>query len=246
MKIIGLIPARYKSSRFPGKPLAKILDKPMIIWVCERSVQALGNENVFVATDDERIAKVVNDYGYNYIMTAEDHLTGTDRLAEVATIIDADIYINIQGDEPLINHDDINKVKNVKIEYPNLIVNGMAPLLEVEDPEDVNIPKVIVNLNNDLVYMSRSAIPGIKSKDNAKRPDYKKQVCIYAFNQKELLAFSNQKAKTPLESFEDIEILRFLELGYQIRMVETSGSSLAVDNPPDIQKVEKAIKDGNL
>ena len=246
MKIIGVIPARYKSSRFPGKPLAKIIDKPMVIWVCEQASKALGKENVHVATDDERISTVVEKYGFNFIMTSDSHLTGTDRLAEVAQKIEADIYVNIQGDEPMINPFDIQSIVKAKKDNPTYIINGMASLLETEDPHNINIPKVIVNLKNDLIYMSRSAIPGIKSTKQPNPPDYKKQICIYAFNREELLAFNAQKDKTPLESFEDIEIIRFLELGYKIKMVETEGASLAVDIPSDIQKVEKAILNGKV
>lgn len=240
MKVLGIIPARFQSSRLPGKPLALILGKPLIIWVCELVEKAIGKENTVVATDDERIAKTVAQYGFEYIMTSSEHLTGTDRLAEVSRKIEADIYVNIQGDEPLINPDDILKVISIKKQNPNSIINAMALLSEEEDPNSINIPKVIVNPKGDLVYMSRLAIPGNK-KDRSKY-NYLKQVCIYAFNKEELNLFYNHPNKTPLENEEDIEILRFLELGRKIKMVHLESSSLAVDVPEDIKNVENALR----
>jgi len=240
MKAIGVIPARYKSSRFPGKPLVDLLGKPMIIWVCELVEQALGKENTYVATDDDRIAQVVNEYGYTTVMTSPNNLTGTDRLAEVSRSIDADIYINIQGDEPMIDPADITKVKQVKQENPDTIINAMTKITADEDPSSVNLPKVITALNNDLIYMSRLAIPGNKSGEQ--HGDYFKQVCIYAFTKEELALFASRDTKTPLENHEDIEILRFLEMGKKIKMVEVSKSSLAVDVPSDLEKVTDALQ----
>lgn len=238
MKIIGIIPARYKSSRFPGKPLTRILEKPMIIWVCEIVEKALGKENTYVATDDDRIRKVVTDYGFNVVLTSETCLTGTDRLWEVAQQIDADIYMNIQGDEPTLDPDEILRIAEIKQTYPDYIVNGMTKLSEYEDPHNVNIPKVLVNKFNDLIYMSRLAIPGLKSSG---KPIYYKQVCIYAFNYEELKTYGSCTKKAEYEKFEDIEILRFFDLGKKIKMVETKASSLAVDIPEDVQAVENAL-----
>ena len=240
MKSVIIIPARYKSSRFPGKPLVDLLGKPMIIWVADLSANAIGKENVFIATDDERIANVVNEHGYSVVMTSESCLTGTDRLAEAATQIDADIYINVQGDEPLINPEDILKVRDKKIEFPDAIINAYCWISDNEDPDSVNIPKVITNEKDQLVYMSRKALPGYKDPCN-KPKKYKKQVCIYAFTKDELLKFKNFGRKSDLESFEDIEIIRFFEFDKPIFMVETTGSSLAVDIPDDVQKVVKVI-----
>lgn len=240
MKVIGVIPARFKSSRFPGKPLVKILGKPMIIHVAEIVEKAIGKENTFVATDDEKIKIEVEKYGYQVVMTPSNCLTGTDRVWEVAKVISADIYINIQGDEPMLNPDDIKRIADIKVQYPDTIINGMFPLNADEDPHSVNIPKVLVNKNCDLIYMSRLAIPGMKEK-NEDQPVYYKQVCIYAFNYKELEAFGNCKEKAEFEKYEDIEILRFLDLGIPIKMVQTSRTSLAVDIPDDVKKVEDAM-----
>jgi len=168
-------------------------------------------------------------------------LTGTDRLAEAARKIDADIYINVQGDEPLADPQDILKVRDAKLETPEQIINGFSWVSDQEDPHSVNIPKVITNEKNQLVYMSRLALPGFKDKKCAPSR-YKKQVCIYAFTLEELAAFRNFGRKSKLEFSEDIEILRFLELGKTIRMVETKPGSLAVDTPEDVAKVEAALR----
>lgn len=239
---IGIIPARYKSSRFPGKPLVKLLGKPMIIWVAELASTALGKENIIIATDDDRIKKVVQDAGYNCIMTSPKHLTGTDRLAEVARKIKSNIYINIQGDEPTIDPNSILKVKKEKISNPNSVICAMAKLDSKEDPNNINIPKVIVNEKMDLVYMSRLPIPGYKSKLN-KPENYYKQVCVYAFNREQLLSYSDYGKKSKLEKCEDIEILRFLELKNSVKMVKVEGISYAVDVKEDIDLVNNRLKE---
>ncbi|OMP32207.1 3-deoxy-manno-octulosonate cytidylyltransferase [Mangrovimonas sp. DI 80] len=244
MKCIGIIPARYKSSRYPGKPLVEILGVPMIIRVAEIVAKALGKENTFVATEDNRIKDVVERYGFKAVMTSDGCLTGTDRVWEVAQQIDADIYLNIQGDEPVLNPQDILNIAEQKIRFPNHVINGMINLDANEDPNNINLPKVLVNVNNDLVYMSRLPIPGIKD-DSRVKPTYKKQVCIYAFNYNELKSFGESAEKAYYEQFEDIEILRFFDFSIPIKMVETTSSSLAVDVPEDVEKVEQFIK-GNL
>jgi 3-deoxy-manno-octulosonate cytidylyltransferase (CMP-KDO synthetase) len=241
MKSVVVIPARYKSSRFPGKPLVSLLGKPMILWVSELSAKAVGQENVYIATDDERISKVVTTAGFNAIMTSEQCLTGTDRLAEVANKIQADIYINVQGDEPLVNPKDIVNIIEAKKQYYDAIINGYCSISTDEDPNNVNIPKVIFTEDNSLIYMSRQAIPGYK--DEIQAPSqYYKQVCIYAFTADELKSYADFGRKSTLEASEDIEIIRFLEWGKKIRMVKTSPGSLAVDTQEDVAKVEQGLK----
>ena len=179
-----IIPARYNSTRFVGKPLVDINGKPMIIRVVEIACETLGKENVFVATDDERISDVIEDYGYQYIMTT-DCPTGTDRVAQASRLLDGDIIVNVQGDEPLLDSDDIQKVIDCKLKNMNSVVNCMSKL----DPNEAvnkNIPKVVVNTKNDLIYMSRSPIPGTKL--GVSKNTYK-QVCIYAFRKQELNKF---------------------------------------------------------
>ena len=168
-------------------------------------------------------------------------MTGTDRIAEATSQIDADIYLNVQGDEPIINPDDIIKIRDAKIENMKSIINGFCWISDNENPDNTNIPKLITNEKNELVYMSRLALPGSK-KIESKPKKFKKQVCIYAFTKNELISFNNFGRKSKLEEFEDIEILRFLELNKTILMIETESGSVAVDTPEDILKAEKALK----
>lgn len=240
MRTVIIIPARYASTRYPGKPLATILGKPMILWVAELSSTAIGSENVYIATDDERILRVVEQAGYQAVLTTENALTGTDRVAQAAQLINADIYINVQGDEPLLNPLDIIKIRNKKITNLKKIINGYCWMGDHEDPNNVNIPKLITNDQNELVYVSRSALPAFKEIKYAPTR-YKKQVCIYAYTLKELTKFHEYGRKSNLENSEDIEILRFFEMGKKICMVETSVGSLAVDEPEDIIKVENEL-----
>ena len=241
MKTIVLIPARYKSTRYPGKPLVLLLGKPMILWVAELSAQAVGRDNVYVATEDRRIADVVEAAGFNSIMTSGEALTGTDRLAEAAEQVRADIYINVQGDEPVVNPQDIIKIRDRKVANMGAVVNGFCWMDDKETPTSVNIPKVVTNEAGYLVYLSRCALPGYKEPKQAPSR-YKKQVCIYAFTKDELAAFKSFGRKSELEAHEDIEILRFLELNKAIQMVETSGGSLAVDVEEDVFPVETLLR----
>lgn len=242
MRSVVIIPARYDSSRFPGKPLVSLLGKPMIIWVAELSAKAVGKENVYIATEDQRICEVVIAEEFNVILTSKEALTGTDRIAEAALKIEADIYINVQGDEPLVNPDDILKILEAKKKYFNKIINGFTWIdTTKENASNINIPKVITNENDILVYMSRSIVPAYKDIRN-KPLKYKKQVCIYAFTYDELKSYFNFGRKSELEKFEDIEILRFFELGKEIKMVETQSGSLAVDTPEDVLQVEEALR----
>jgi 3-deoxy-manno-octulosonate cytidylyltransferase (CMP-KDO synthetase) len=241
MRAVVVIPARFKSTRYPGKPLVPLLGKPMVLWVAELSAKAVGTENVYVATEDQRIADIVIGAGFNAVMTTDTCLTGTDRLAEVTLQVNADIYINVQGDEPLVNPADICKAIDAKSANMTAIINGYSWISENENPTSVNIPKVITTENNKLIYMSRQALPGFK--DSKFAPvRYKKQVCIYAFTAEELAMFKSFGRKSELEFSEDIEILRFLELGKTIEMYETQPGSLAVDVPEDVAPVETALK----
>jgi len=231
MLVKVIIPARYKSTRFPGKSLIDINGKPMIIRVVEIACKAVGKENVFVATDDERISDVIEDYGYNYIMTT-DCPSGTDRVAQASRLMEADIILNVQGDEPLLNPNDIERVIEHKKKHMDSVVNCMSKI-DSEEANNVNTIKVVTNYENDLIYMSRSPIPATKVglSDNTY-----KQVCIYAFTKEQLEKFYKMK-KTLLELDEDIDILRFLEMGINVKMIETFGTTQAVDIPEDVDKV---------
>ena len=240
LKTIIVIPARYKSSRFPGKPLVKILGKPMIQWTAEISAKAVGKENIFIATDNVKIERAVSRMGYKVIMTSKKCLTGTDRLAEVSKKIKADIYVNVQGDEPLVNRNDIIKIINAKKNNPNDVINGFTAIEDNVNPDSVNIPKVVFNEENILLYMSRKKIPGFK-RDKDKPKKFYKQVCIYAFNRKQLLEFAKFGRKSNLEHSEDIEILRFLEMGEKVKMLRLSDKSISVDTRHDLKRVSKLL-----
>jgi 3-deoxy-manno-octulosonate cytidylyltransferase (CMP-KDO synthetase) len=241
LKTIIVIPARYKSTRFPGKPLIKLLGKPMIQWVAELSSRAIGQENVYIATENNKIFSTVVKLGFKAIMTSKNCLTGTDRLAEVAKKIKADIYVNVQGDEPLVDPKDIQKIINTKKKYNDEVINAYTIIKKDEKPSSINIPKVIFTENKRLIYISRKAIPGFKEKKN-KTSIYYKQVCIYAYNRKELIKYGNYGRKSRIEQAEDIEILRFFEWRKSIRLIQTSSGTLAVDDPKDVKKVEEALR----
>ena len=239
-RVAILIPARWDSSRFEGKPLVDILGTPMIVRVAALAAEAVGSENVWVCVTDQRIKDVVEAAGYQASPIMPLVPTGTDCIAEFAKTLPHEIIINVQGDEPVLEPGDILKVLDEKLRNPGAVVNGMCKLRDTEDPANPNIPKVVVGLDNRLVYMSRMGVPGSKKFDPSR--EYWKQVCIYAFNQEELRLFRAQPEKTPLEAEEDIEILRFLEMGMPVRMVETSGNSAAVDVPQDVKTVEDILR----
>ncbi|MHB8580441.1 MAG: 3-deoxy-manno-octulosonate cytidylyltransferase [Ignavibacteriaceae bacterium] len=236
-KTVIIIPARFKSSRFPGKPLVDLKGIPMVVRVANICQKVVGKSDVYVATESDKIMEVLKRYHIQGIMTSDNNLTGTDRIAEAMQNIEADIIVNVQGDEPLIIPDDIQKVIDAKIKFSNYVINAMTEF----DPEtnNVNIPKVVTNENNELLYMSRSLIPGSKSMTF----NYTtfKQVCIYAFTKQELKDFKHFGRKSFVENLEDIEILRFFELGYKVKMIQVSGSSLAVDIPEDVKKIEEKL-----
>ena len=240
MRACVIIPARFKSSRFPGKPLVKLLGKEMIIWVAELSSQAVGKNNVYIATDNFKIVSKARENGFKSIMTSSELLTGTDRVAAASLDLDYDIYVNVQGDEPLIDPNDILRSIKFKQQFPSSIINSYCFLKNDENPENKNIPKVITNENNDLIYISRALIPNSKNDENKIR--YKKQVCIYSFFKDELKLFLSFGRKSFIENIEDIEILRFFEFGKNIKMLETAKSSLAVDVISDVDKVEQELK----
>ncbi len=235
-----IIPARFDSSRFPGKPLAKIKGKSMINRVWSKCISASSEEKVFVATDDERIERHCSEHGMQVIMTSSECLTGTDRLAEAAFTLDAEFYINVQGDEPLINPLDIKKVIESYKSDPDITHCAMTQIDNEEEFRNYNVPKVVTDNTNNLLYISRSSIPTSK---NGAFISSMKQVCIYAFPREHLNQFGLNRSKTKLEEIEDIEILRLLEKGFQVRMVELHNSSIAVDTQEDLIRVESIIDD---
>ncbi len=238
--VLGVIPARYKSSRFPGKPLAKILGVPMIQRTYERAIQSESLDYLVVATDDEKIQKFCEEKNIPVVMTSEDCLTGTDRVAEVADKLDYDLYVNIQGDEPVIAPEAIDHVVEMYKQYGEEYI-AYNLYKEIDDKEELASPtsiKVLVNEDNELMYMSRYPVPFNKSDETLKT---NKQVCVYGFTKKALTIFSKQ-GKTRNERYEDIEILRFLDLNYRVKMKKVDLECIAVDVPEDVEKVEQYIK----
>ena len=240
MKSCVVIPARYKSSRFPGKPLAKIIGKEMILHVAEAAEKAINKNDIFILTDDERIRKIVQENNYNCLITSKNARTGTDRIAEVINDLNYDYYINVQGDEPLVNPSDITKCIELKIKNPSMVINGFSSITNWEDFYSINIPKVIIDKQNYLIYMSRSQIPGFKSISKS-LSGLKRQVCIYGYNKNDLNFIKTNQNKGFLEEREDIEILRFIENGRKVLMFECDSSSISVDVPNDIEKIVRAL-----
>jgi 3-deoxy-manno-octulosonate cytidylyltransferase (CMP-KDO synthetase) len=239
MKYVVVIPARYKSLRLPGKPLVDIHGKTLLQRTYEQCIIGVNKELVYVATDNVEIYNHCVSLNIQVVMTSDNCLTGTDRIAEFANKVEADVYINVQGDEPLINPNDINKVIEAAINNPNDVINGYASIESTTNYNSLTIPKVVFRPDGRLLYMSRSSIPGNKNGNFQKSW---RQICIYAFPKKALDEFSSLKEKTVLEQEEDIEILRFLEIGYEVRMIELSKDSIAVDTQEDLELVRKIIK----
>lgn len=242
MNSIVVIPARMKSSRLPGKPLVDIAGKSLVQRTYEQCIKAIPANRVYVATDDERIKLYCEEFGIQVIMTSESCLTGTDRVAEVSNQIETDYYINVQGDEPLINPKDILDVEKAIEQYEGEIINGYAEVDDAEMWKSLSTPKVVCRHDGRLLYMSRAAIPGNKS------GKYKKawrQVCVYAYPKQALDDFYKTNRKTELEEIEDLEILRFLEMGYDVRMIPLSTDSIAVDHPEDVEKVLRRLNENH-
>lgn len=240
MRYVVVIPARLKSTRLPEKPLIDLMGQSMIQRTYNQCLKAIDKSLLYVATDSNKIFEHCSQLGMNVVMTSDNCLTGTDRVAEFAQIIDAEYYINVQGDEPLINPEDIKLMIKAIDTYEGEIINGFAPIDNEEDYQSRSVPKLVFREDKRLMYMSRSPIPG--NKKNAFLKAYR-QICIYGFPKKSLQLFASRKLKTVFEDIEDIEILRFVEMGEEVRMIEMSDESIAVDNPEDVLKVIKRLKD---
>jgi 3-deoxy-manno-octulosonate cytidylyltransferase (CMP-KDO synthetase) len=249
MKISAVIPARYGSTRFEGKPLADILGKPMIQYVYEGVCQSKLIDEVIVATDDQRIFEAVRNFGGRAVMTSPDHSTGTDRVAEVAQKLRSEIIVNVQGDEPLIKGTIIDKAIRPLLKEDSLSMSTlMTRIEEVKDWLNPHIVKVVADQKGFALYFSRSPIPfprdlhieRLESNPFAtKRPLPKrvfKHIGVYVYRREFLLRYSKMKP-TPLEKLEKLEQLRALENGYRIKLTAVNYEPLSVDIPEDIQKV---------
>lgn len=239
MRIIGVIPARYNSSRFPGKPLIDICGKPMIWWVYQQCKKVELLDELYVATDDKRIEDICKQYSMNVMMTSNKHLTGTDRVGEVAKKTNGDLYINIQGDEPLIDPREIKEVIEI---FADSEVYFGSLRIEITDEEEIRADstvKVVVDKNEDALYFSRNIIPSNKKADRMARVF--RHVGIYAYTREFLLEFIKMK-QTELELGEGIEPLRAMENGWKIRVKETHYTSIGVDYPEQVKQVEREIE----
>ena len=195
---------------------------------------------MFIATDSKKILNVAKKSNYNAILTSTKCLTGTDRVAEASKKIKSNIFINVQGDEPTINPKDIKKIIEAKIKYPKFVICGYDVVHKFENPSNKNVIKVVVDQKSELIYMSRALIPS--SKKRVKDYKYLKQVCIYAFSKEELRKFVSKNKKGKIEKMEDIELLRFFDVGVKIKMIRLHSNSVAVDEIKDVKKAERLIK----
>ncbi len=241
-QVVAVIPSRYRSTRLPGKPLALIDGKTMVEHVWTRASGARHVNAVVVATDDEQIARVVDAFGGVAVMTSADHATGTDRLAEVGAAIDADLIVNVQGDEPLIT--------------PSAIDGAIQPLLgpdgermgtlrkRIDDPDDVHNPsivKMVVDHQGYALYFSRSPLPYVRPGQSA--PTMWRHLGLYVYKRQFLLELARLR-QTPLELAEGLEQLRVLEHGFRIATVETDAETIGVDTPEDLERVRRLVQTG--
>ena len=239
--IIAVIPARYESSRFPGKPLAMINNKPMIQWVYEKVKKVDEIKDVYVATDDDRIVNAVMNFGGKVIMTSKNHKSGSDRLNEAINKIadDIDIVLNIQGDEPMIKIEMIKTLISAFNDESVYMATLKKKLYSENDINNPNIAKVITDIYDNAIYFSRSTIPF--NRDNIGSIGYFKHIGVYGYTKEFLVKFASLDQGN-LEVIEQLEQLRAIENGYKIRVIETEHDSIGVDLPEHISKVENLIK----
>jgi 3-deoxy-manno-octulosonate cytidylyltransferase (CMP-KDO synthetase) len=245
MSVVCIIPSRYESSRFPGKPLADLCGKPMVRHVYDRVLASPVVASAAVATDDERIYRAVVGFGGTAVMTAPRHRSGTDRVAEAASLLglgDPDIVVNVQGDQPLFEPVQVQEVAQPLLEDPAV---DMATLVyKIERKEEITHPnavKVVFDRNHFALYFSRATIPYVR--DKGFQASYYKHHGIYAYRKSFLDSFSRLE-QTELERLEALEQLRALEHGYRIKVVETQYDSVEVDTPAELERVRQILMDG--
>lgn len=246
-KATVIIPARYASTRFPGKPLAILKGLPMIQHVCHQAAKAETVERVIVATDDNRIAATVKGFGGEVMMTRADHPTGTDRLAEVAERIDAELIVNVQGDEPLINPRMIDQAVQPMVDNPKLQMGTLAGRIDaIEDFYNPNVVKVVKDRAGLALYFSRAPIPWPRDlsreelAESLDRVELFRHIGLYVYR-RELLLNYPAMPKTPLEALENLEQLRAVESGVKLYVAETEFSCHGVDTPEDLERVSRLM-----
>jgi 3-deoxy-manno-octulosonate cytidylyltransferase (CMP-KDO synthetase) len=231
VRVIAVIPARYESSRFPGKPLARQTGKYLIQHVYEQVSQARQVNDVLVATDDQRILAACKEFGAKAVMTSRRHTSGTDRVAEVAAQSDADIVVNVQGDEPEIDPGSIDRAIDVFSEDDFAAIATLAAVMAPhEDINDPNVVKVVTDASGHALYFSRWPIPFHRDGQPASRPVYRKHLGLYAYRRESLMEFSRQ-VPTPLEKAEKLEQLRALENGMVIAVRDVEHTAVGIDTP---------------
>ncbi len=254
MRVVGIIPARYEAVRLPGKVLADIAGRPMIEHVYQRASQAQSLDQLLVATDDERIAQVVRDFGGRAVMTSPQHKSGSDRIAEVAAKLECDVVVNIQGDEPLIEPAAIDALTRPFATVPELRMSTLATRLEdYSNQLKPSVVKVVVDKEGFALYFSRAPIPHFRLDSSAEWPDNKprqhpqsglwplRHLGLYAYTRPTLLWLSSLP-QTPLEVTEGLEQLRALENGCRIKVVEVEYQSISVDTPEDLELVQRMME----
>ena len=242
MKAIGVIPARYDSTRFPGKVLADIHGRPLIQYVYEEALKAKNLQDLLVATDDQRVLEAVQAFGGRGVITAKEHQSGTDRISEVVNPIDAQIVVNIQGDEPLIKFSMIDELVECLSQDSQLCMATLIRKIEErEELENQNVVKVVKDKNNFALYFSRLPVPHLRS-DSAQIEDltYYKHLGLYAYTKDFLFIFTHLPQGV-LERTEQLEQLRALEQGYKIKLVETGMDTIGVDIPQDLERVKARL-----
>ena len=239
MLIRLIIPARRNSGRLPGKPLVSIAGVPMILRTYRQCRLAVPNEQITIATDDEEIMEVCRSDGADVVMTSPDCLTGIDRVAEAMRSRPADYIINVQGDEPIIPPEDIQAIVAAAEERPDEVAIGVAEMDESEF-RNPNVMKAVFREDMRLLYVSRAPIPTTKKHEfrRAWRP-----IWVYGFPPDQLRAYASSGKRLPLEEIEDVEILRLLEMGHEVRLVPMSAGSIAVDTLRDVQRVEAVLRE---
>jgi 3-deoxy-manno-octulosonate cytidylyltransferase (CMP-KDO synthetase) len=237
MDVIGVIPARYSSTRFEGKVLVDILGKPMLQHVWERAKQSRMLDDVIIACDHEMVAAAAKGFGAKVILTSKNHVSGSDRIIEVVNPLDVKIIINIQGDEPLVHPMMIDSIARTLLDDKKLT---MATIMKkIEDPKDIidpNVVKVVVDKFNFAMYFSRSPIPHLAANSEIKEPVYYKHIGLYGYTKDFLFTFKNLPV-SGLEKIEKLEQLRVLEEGFRIKVIETKHDTIGVDTPEDLEKV---------
>jgi len=245
MKIIAVLPARMGSSRFPGKPLAPILGRSMIEHVYWRTLMCGALDEVYVATCDREIAEATEKFGGRAVMTSSAHQRASDRVAEVAQRLEADVFLLVQGDEPMIFPEMIDLALGPLLQDPAVLCTNLAsPIRSREEFEDPNTIKVVMAKNGDALYFSREPIPTRTRLSFDELPVYK-QVCVIPFRRDFLLRYTALEP-TPLEQAESIDMLRALEHGYPIRLVKSEYMTQSVDTPADLARVEGLMQDDPL